>query len=104
MCTPCSQASPSVICPNPSVRLARPARSDFTSVPVSPGPASTTSSLAYSCRARRLLAMIFLPSCTATSRLYPASYAQVAPEREERRTAADKQPSDHRDDDHLDQV
>src|SRR6202034_52066 len=45
MCTPCSHSSPSVNWPNPSVSEARPARSDFTSVPVSTSPASTTSSM-----------------------------------------------------------
>ena len=34
MCTPCSQASPSSISANPSTSEARPARSDFTSVPI----------------------------------------------------------------------
>src|ERR1700709_522136 len=45
MCTPCRNASPWSISPNPSTRVARPARHDLTSVPTSTRPAATVPSM-----------------------------------------------------------
>ena len=84
---------------------ARPARSDFTSVPVSTRPGLD-----------HVLDVVVMPGAPVpgddlralfrqVTFLSPArSHAQVAPEREERGGAAQQQADDHRQDDHLDQV
>src|SRR5574341_528269 len=57
MCMWYSHTSPASTRAKASWMLALPVRSDFTSVPVRTSPASTASSMKYSWRARRLLAI-----------------------------------------------
>src|SRR5659263_262886 len=75
MLTPCNHASPPSISTQPSLRLARPARNAFTSVPVRTIPASNVSSTLYSWYAFLLRAITFFALAAALARSATVGFA-----------------------------